>query len=125
MQERAAKGEHAVRPDYITYSTVISAWAFHGHDKRATEVLRAMYDDYLTGNVTAKPDLQCFNSALAAFTRSQQKDAPIRAIAFFEQMQALAEERSLNIYPDVYSYTSGELYMRLRVCCASFSIIYI
>jgi hypothetical protein len=106
LRERYAHGEIHVRPDYITYTSVIKAWANHGHDMRASEVLQLMINDYNEGNSTAKPDLQCFNSVLAAFSRSEQFDAPERAIAFFENMQSLSRDGYLSVDPDIISYSS-------------------
>lgn len=108
LRDRYATGEVHVRPDYITYASVIKTWASHGHDVRASEVLRLMFDDYVGGNASAKPDLQCFNSVLAAFQRSEQIDAPERACAFFENIQTLSQDGFLRIQPDIVSYTSRE-----------------
>lgn len=106
LRDRYENGEVNVRPDYITYATVIKTWASIGHDLRASEILRLMLDDYMGGNTSAKPDLQCFNSVLAAFQRSERFDAPERAIAFLENMQTLSQDGFLRIQPDVVSYTS-------------------
>ena len=61
------------RPDFITYSTLIYGWAHHGYPERANAVLRLMYDDFKQGNENAKPDLQCFNTVLKAFTKSKDE----------------------------------------------------
>ena len=108
LRERAATGESQVRPNYITYSTVISTWATNGHFERAAEILKDMYEDYVTGNVSAKPDLQCFNSVLAAFGRSNQASAPRKAQEFFDSMEKFANDGVLHVQPDVYSFTSGK-----------------
>ena len=105
----ASKDNPEVRPDFVTYSTVMNAWARAGMPDRAARVLRAMYDDYKTGNnPSAKPDLQSFNTVLKAYSNSKYNDAPQKAEAFFGSMQSLASQGELDIRPDNFSYAAGK-----------------
>lgn len=95
------------RPDFISYSTVMNGWAQQGHPEQASRLLREMYDDYLLGNETAKPDLQCFNAILTAYSKCKDEDAPRRAEAFLDHMKKIADDGVLDIRPDVYTMSSG------------------
>jgi Pentatricopeptide repeat domain len=99
LRYKYTKGEANVRPDYITYKSVIKCWAENGNDGRALEVLWLMIDDYKGGNASAKPDISSYNFALLSFQRSTRADARERAIAFFEYMQS-------RIQPNTISYSS-------------------
>ena len=110
MREES-KNNPSVRPDFVTYSTVMNAWAKGGMPERAARVLRAMYDDYKSGNnPTAKPDLQSFNTVLKAYTQSNYDNVPRQAEDFFRNMQALASKGEFDIHPDNFSYASGECF---------------
>lgn len=100
MRARAAAGQDDVRPDVISYSSAMHAWAKIGHAERAAQILDQMLQDYRSGNARAKPDVQCFNTVLGAFTRSRATDACLKAEAFLKRMQ------DEGIEPNVYSYTS-------------------
>jgi pentatricopeptide repeat protein len=106
LKERAAKGEVHLRPSQITYNTVIKAWSNTGHGGHAAEILENMYKDYLDGNVSAKPCVQSFNTVLASFGRSKDFDAPQHAVKFFELMKSVANDETLNIRLDTYTYGS-------------------
>lgn len=107
MKELSDNGELS-RPDFISYSTVMNVWAKQGHPERANSVLRAMYDDYLAGNETAKPDLQCFNVVLTAYINSKDDDAANQALSFLNHMKKITEDGILDVRPDVYTMSSGE-----------------
>jgi pentatricopeptide repeat protein len=95
------------RPDFISYSTVINAWAQQGHPERASEILRVMYEAYVAGNETAKPDINCFNTVLAAYINCKDEDAPRRAEEFLIHMKKIKADGVLDIRPDVYTISSG------------------
>lgn len=105
----ASKENPGVRPDFVTYSTVMNAWARAGMPDRAARVLRAMYDEYKTGNnPSSKPDLQSFNTVLKAYSNSKYDDAPQKAEEFFRSLQSLASQGELDIQPDNFSYAAGK-----------------
>jgi pentatricopeptide repeat protein len=98
------------RPNFVTYSTIMNAWAKQGHPERASEVLRLMYDDYLAGNETAKPDLQSFNTVLASYIKCKDRDAPARAEVFLKHMMQINKDCILDLHLDVYSWSSCTLF---------------
>ena len=115
----AGRKDPSIRPDFITYSTVINAWARAGQPDRASRVLKAMYDDYLGGNEHAKPDRQSFNTVLKAFTKSEYDDVPQKAEAFFREMQSIANQGDLDIHPDTFTYSARKFTVALRVLAVS------
>lgn len=106
MKELSGVGA-PTRPDFISYSTVMKGFAQIGHPERANEVLCHMYDDFVAGNTTARPDLQCFNTVLAAYSKRKDEDTPRRAMAFLEFMKKISGDGVLDVRPDVYSMSSG------------------
>lgn len=115
MKKMAKKNPHAM-PNVISYSIVINAWAKQGHPERASEVLRTMYEDYVSGNETAKPDIKSFNTILAAYIKCKDDNAPIRAENFFNHMMNVRKDGVLHIQPDVYSYSSSMLQSKSVIC---------
>ena len=103
-----------VRPDTVTYSTCINAWAraaaSHNFDqndgispaRNAEAILRRMEHVYQTGtNLRAKPNLLAYNTVLNAWSKSGEPGAAKQACAILETM-----EEKPGITPDVYSFTS-------------------
>lgn len=103
----SSKHDPNVKPDAVTFSTVMDAWARAARPDRAVAVLTAMYDDYLAGNEKAKPDRQAFNTVLKAYTRSSDENVPHQAESFLRQMHYIAKQGDLDIYPDTFTYASG------------------
>jgi pentatricopeptide repeat protein len=105
LEEMKTLGEKDpdVLPDTITYCTVINVWAKTGHADRANSLLSSMYDDYMAGKGTAKPDLRAFNTVLFAYSKSDRKDAPQQAEAFFDRMKKIANDGLLEIHPDIFT----------------------
>ena len=54
-------GIEEVRPNTITYNSVLDAYARQGHTNGATEILKMMEDDFDAGNIDAIVDLRTYN----------------------------------------------------------------
>jgi len=108
MQMREESSSAATKPNVISYSTVMNGWAHEGNYERASEVLRLMYDDYVNGNVNAKPDVMVYNTLLTAYSRSKDKASWTRAAALVEHMKKISNDGVLDIQPDVYSMSIGK-----------------
>lgn len=108
LQMRDESTSGAAKPNVISYTTVMSGWAHQGNYERASEVLRLMYDDYVNGNVNAKPDIMAYNTLLTAYARSKEKASWSRAAALVEHMKKISNEGILDIQPDVYSTSIGK-----------------
>jgi hypothetical protein len=84
-------------------------WARNGHDNRTYSILRMMQDDFCAGNVKAKPDRHAYNTVLAAFSRSKEKDASKKAEKLFHEMKNSASEGDPDLEPDIYTMNTSKL----------------
>jgi pentatricopeptide repeat protein len=66
MIQHHLAGDESLRPDMITYSAVISAFARAGQAEHAEALLAEMYSDYLDGNNSAKLSIISFSTILDA-----------------------------------------------------------
>ena len=107
-QMREESTLETAKPNVISYSTVMNGWAQKGNYERASEILRLMYDDYMNGNVNAKPDIVAYNTILTAYLRSKEKTAWSRAAALVAHMKKISNEGVLDIHPDVFSMSTGK-----------------
>jgi pentatricopeptide repeat protein len=107
-QMKAASREDAsnVRPNRISYTTVINAWGKNGNVDEAQAVFRDMLSDYHEdGNESAKPDLRSFNSVLSSFAKTDKPGAPEEVCELLAHMHRVSDN-DVSMQPDVYSYTS-------------------
>ena len=106
LKARADGGDARFTPDRITYSTVINVYAKVGLSEHAVRVLEDMCRDYESGNATARPDLQAYNTVLASFGRDKRaRTIAEQAVALFERMKALGETGTIE-KPDLVSYSA-------------------
>ena len=106
---KAPPGEHSryapvpVKPNSMTYTNVINAYAENGHAKQAEMIFRAMYKEYHQGNTSVKPKLQNFNAVLSAWTKSKSATDDERVKAMVNLMQKLPKTGPIGIKPDIIS----------------------
>ena len=67
MASRARAGDEGVRPNKITYNSVIDAFARKQDAAGAKSVYEMMEEDYESGNASAKPDLTTYNTLMNAW----------------------------------------------------------
>ena len=60
-------GNENIRPDTITYSSVLDAHARKGDVEGANEVWEMMKDDFHSGNKKAKPNVRTYNILIHAY----------------------------------------------------------
>lgn len=85
----------------------MNGWSQIGNHERASDILRLMYDDYVKGNVNAKPDVMAYNTLLVANTKSKDPQAFARSLAIIEYMKKLSKDGVLDVEPDVYSMSNA------------------
>lgn len=105
---RHMREESPVKPNVVSYTTVMNGWAQIGNHEQTSAVLRLMYDDFVKGNVTAKPDIMAYNTLLTAYLRSGDQASWSRAAALVEHMKKISETGALDIQPDVFSMSTGK-----------------
>ena len=96
MQEMHDAGNDEVKPDVVTFNSVINAWSKSGEKDapiRAEALLQRMKDlAELTGDADVMPDVVSFNSAIDAWAKSGDTIAPHRAEQILQRMQDLHDE---------------------------------
>jgi pentatricopeptide repeat protein len=76
LQSLWKQGDPTMRPNAISYSTVMSAYANQGQAAESEAILEEMYLDYsANGNKSSKPTLTSFNIVMKSWAESGQTDA--------------------------------------------------
>ena len=76
-----------MRPDVVTYTSLIKCWNESGHLKaanRAEEIIEMLHAKYEKGHVECKPDTMVYNVAMNALAKSVV--SPERAEALLNRM---------------------------------------
>ena len=83
-----------MKPNTISFNSVISAWAKSGERgaaQRAESILKRMQELHEAGNPDVKPNTISFNSVISAWANSGERGAAERAEAILKRMQELHE----------------------------------
>jgi pentatricopeptide repeat protein len=105
MLQRWQAGQESLEPTVKSYSALINAWGYAGDASRAEIVLQQMQDDYLQGNKSACPNTICFNTVIAAWSRTKTAESLDRADQILRLMQELGKS-GLGTNPDIVSFGS-------------------
>lgn len=110
MENLSTRGNSSnVRPNTVSYSSVIRAFSNIGDADKAETILERLIHEYVrTNDHRLRPSTQCFNNALQAWAqksrKSQSPDAPARAEALLDRMRRLHKTADVPVKPDVTSY---------------------
>ncbi|KAL9187359.1 hypothetical protein ACHAXT_001462 [Thalassiosira profunda] len=105
--ERAyAAGERSIRPDVYTYNIVIASHANCGNANRAVALLDKMTAKSNKGRTDLKPDGTTYNSVLHAWSRSSDRNAPVKALGLLEIMLRLHEGGDRGADPNARSFST-------------------
>lgn len=102
MKEEYKDGNVALRPDVITYTTMISMIADSCEGNacdRAEQLLHEMQDAGIA------PTTRVFNAVFQAFCNSDIADAGDRTLALLARLDKLYEEGNRAMKPDIITYT--------------------
>lgn len=99
-----------VKPDKVSYSTVISAYAtssIPGAHLKAQQLLRSM-EDLSAADSTLSPNTYTYNAVIKAIAKSGSYDAPFQAEALLLRMLQMFKDGHLNneMVPDIISYNT-------------------
>jgi pentatricopeptide repeat protein len=90
LQSLWKQGDPTMRPNAISYNTVMSAYANKGQAAESGAILEEMYLDYPTnGNKSAKPDVTCSNIIMNSWAESGQKNTGEKSLALLQKLQSL------------------------------------
>uniref|UniRef100_A0A7S1Y3L4 Pentacotripeptide-repeat region of PRORP domain-containing protein n=1 Tax=Grammatophora oceanica TaxID=210454 RepID=A0A7S1Y3L4_9STRA len=94
-------GNNRLRPNLITYTTTIDAFARRGMAMPAEKELRDLLDDKSIDDPTVVP----FNSCLNAWAKSKRSDAPERCQRLLNEMMGLSKRRYPSLLPNAVTFT--------------------
>jgi hypothetical protein len=109
MQQQFDAGNKNVKPNTVTCSSEISAWAKSYHPdagSRRERILRQMQELWAAGNVNVKPTTITFNAAINAWGNVRDPQRVARAQALLKEMQQLHRSGGREVRPDVVTYDS-------------------
>jgi pentatricopeptide repeat protein len=96
-----------MRPNTISYNTVMSAYAKRGQAAEAEALLEEMYLDYTTNeNKSAKPDVTCYNIVMDCWAKSGQNDVGDKSLALLRELQSLFKQGDQTMRPNTISYST-------------------
>lgn len=105
MMAYAAEGDPFVKPDTISFNTVLHA--FRGNPRRAQDLLEHMEHLYQAGNDDVEPDVYSYTSVIRAWAYSKRdKRASIQAKKLLETMETLSVEQDRpQLAPNTVTYS--------------------
>jgi len=99
----------AVRPNTITFNTVIDAWSKSNEPKgaaRAEKLLKTMQKLHEEGYPDVRPDTYSFASVLNAYANSNNPKSARKAEDILKHMQTLYEEGNDNVKPNTICFST-------------------
>ena len=106
--------EGAVKPDAFTVASVVQSWALSGFDKSSARRAMELFED-ARKDPNIRLDTASYNAMLNSLSKSGSRNtlaralfrnAPDRAEALLEEMEAESAKGNERVRPDVISYTS-------------------
>ena len=93
-----------IRPDAVTYSAVMSAFARRGDIDSAKKVFTIMKNDFNSGNINAKPSIRTYSVLIYAWSKSDKPNAPEEADLLLREILDLYSTQELEEGPDAITY---------------------
>jgi pentatricopeptide repeat protein len=102
LREMESEATLGLKPDTITYNTVMIGWS-RSHHPKALDRMQALYDEmkdkYLGGDKNVRPDARTFNTVLSTWRRTGRRDGMLKAEAVFQDMHARYRSREADLKP--------------------------
>jgi len=93
-----------IKPNYITYTTCMDAYAKIGDAHNNLRILSLMEKEFKNGNSQAKPTRRAYVSALNSLAKSGRGDAGTRAEALVQAMERMSKAGNSEMKPDTTVY---------------------
>jgi len=109
MQDLYKKGYGDVRPDTLSFASVLNAHANSREPKsasRAEKILKHMQSNYEAGNQRARPNTICFATVIKAYSRSREIGAAEKAEEILDWMFDVYKAGNLDAKPNTIAFTS-------------------
>ena len=104
--------DHALRPDVVTYTSLLKCWAESGRSRaadRAEEIINTLHQRYDMGHDECKPDTMVYNVAMNALANSDAPNAPERAEALLNRMLDRYYAGDTDLTPTTQSFSTAIL----------------
>jgi len=98
-------GINDVRPNTITYNSVMDAYARQGDIDGAKKVFMMMKEDYGSGNQNALQNLLTYNILLNAWANSRNENAPVEVEKILKEINDCHNSGKLKEGPDKIIYS--------------------
>jgi pentatricopeptide repeat protein len=102
LRELESEATLDLKPDTITYNTVMIGWC-RSHHPKAIDRMQALYDEmkdkYLGGDKNVKPDARTFDMMLRTWRRTVRKGGMLKAEAVFQDMLARYKSGEAELKP--------------------------
>jgi len=95
-----------VELDIVSYNSLMSVYSQQGQAEYAEALLQELVSAWLQDKQTVKPDLITFNSAVNAWSRSNDMNAAERAQDLLRRLLDPSDFGRLGLAPDVYTLNS-------------------
>jgi hypothetical protein len=105
MIEQSQKGMSNLKPDEVTFSSVMNCWARSkekGAAERAERILTLLEENDF------KPSPTAYATVINAWSKSFDICAPERAMALLNKMEKSYEHGNESLRPNAYCFNSGE-----------------
>lgn len=105
-----ANKEPTLRPDAVTYTTLVKCWIESGRRRaaeRAEEIINMMHRRYDEGHVECKPDSTVYNVVMDALAKSDAPDSAERAEALLNRMQDHYYAGDSDLAPTTVSFSTA------------------
>jgi pentatricopeptide repeat protein len=106
QMEELGASDPEVRPDLVSYTTVLDSYAKRGDVENATELFNTMYQRSMSGEPHLRPNLASLTTLIDAWGRSDRPDRVVHAEAAFERIQELHRCGFSPAGPDIVAYNS-------------------
>jgi len=119
IQRMEENKDSAIRPDAVTYTSLMKCWIQSGRSKamnRSIEILDILEQRYREGHEECKPDALAYNVALNAIAKNKAPDSAERAEGKLLNVRMLLDHY-LHQHAHLYSYHSfAAAYERTILC---------
>ena len=100
-------GDKDFEPDSQLYTSLMRAWARKGEATTVESIFLQMFETYATSKrKTMMPSTMSFNVLLDAWLKSGHSEAHKKAELVYNSMVEFAEEQTLNVPPDAYTFST-------------------
>ncbi len=106
MDFEYSKGNLKLKPDLITYGTVINAIAIGDFPEECEKLLDKMEKLASEGDKDLYPNIICYNTVMNAYGKRRRTDAVIQVERIFNRIDESREKGNVRLKPNVVTYST-------------------